>query len=791
MEKPVPVWQKRDDLFLVPSGGWVLAAVALLSVALAGGRPVWAQGAVAIGVGILWAVWPPTKLPARPVLWALLALAVAPLAAYLPGGWLAMPTWRVGLLQHKVLTSSSFVTPQPWLTLHVWLLWMTGVALAAWCASQVWDHYHRGTLARMYAGGFVLITLFAIFAHRTGHQPVWWPSTDGFGPFMNRNQWGAAMGFVGILAIALIHQGIRQQHYRGAVTWLVALILLAGGVIYNGSRGGLVVLAAGGFCYGAFYSVLRKQYSYAAAALSLLLISFAIFSIGGGALLERFVGLGSLLQGEADEDFRVQCYRMTMALTSSAPLTGFGLGNFEYVFPFYLDFEPMFDRRPLHPESSWLWLVSEGGWLLVMVVAAAIVVLFMQAYSDRRARAVTMRAAGAACGLMLAASATYEVNGHRIGTLFPVIFLASLALPSAAAAPPSILITYAMRAAGGVIAATGLLWLLSGAGIALLPGIQGTTALQAKAAEQKSAGDIAAAIPLMQTVERLLPLDWATHWTLSDWLLRENRVDVAWDEFRAANALLPYMYWTIEKQAANWIKPSPGRAASAYFEALQRAPRVQRAQMYTSYLGKSAEEPALRAILLRLYPTDPEFEFARIGVLPPEVGAKRLAKLLAQTDMLLNAPDHMVAPVLRLMLERGMGEQLDTMVATNQRLKRLGWETLVERAKREGRTADSLDIYFSYAPRPVLPAQLSRSDLRSIERAAALSPSDIATSIAYYQALVAARREDEAFAQLKRIMQLTNAPAYIWYIAAQSAHRRGNEDESWALLHTYQEKVKP
>jgi len=759
-------------------------------VALAGGRPLWAQGIIAIGVGLLWSVWPPTKLPAKPVLWALLALILVPLTAYLPGGWLAMPTWRVGLIQSKVLPSSFFVTPQPWLTFHVWLLWMTGVALAAWCASQVWDHYNRGTLARIYAGGFVMITLFAIIAHRTGHQPVWWPSTDGFGPFINRNQWGAAMGFVGLLTIALIHQGIRQQHYRGAVTWLLALVLLTAAIIYNGSRGGLVVLSAGGFCYGAIYSVLRKQYSYAAAALSLLLIAFALFSIGGGALLERFVGLGSLFQGEAEEDFRVQCYRMTMALTSAAPLTGFGLGNFEYVFPFYLDFEPMFDRRPLHPESSWLWLVSEGGWLVVMVVTASIVVLFMQAYGDRRARAVTMRAAGAACGLMLAASATFEVNGHRIGTLFPVILLASLALPSATLLPPSIIVRYAMRAAGGIIAAVGLVWLLSAAGIVMLPGIQGTSTLRAKAEEQKTAGNVQAGISLMQTAERMLPLDWATHWTLSEWLLGENNVDMAWKEFCSANSLLPYMYWTIEKQAARWIKSSPGRAASAYFEAIKRAPRIQRPQMYSSYLSKSAEEPALQAILLRLYPVDPEFEFARIGVLPPEVGVKRLSKLLAQTDMLTSAPDHMVAPVLRLMLQRGMGEQLDAMVATNQRLKRLGWETLVERAKVEGRTGDSLDLYFAYAPRPVLPAQLSRSDLRSIERAAALSPSDIATSIAYYQALVAARREDEAFTQLRHIMELPNAPAYVWYIAAQFAHRRGDEDEAWAFLHAYQEKTK-
>jgi uncharacterized protein HemY len=68
---------------------------------------------------------------------------------------------------------------------------------------------------------------------------------------------------------------------------------------------------------------------------------------------------------------------------------------------------------------------------------------------------------------------------------------------------------------------------------------------------------------------------------------------------------------------------------------------------------------------------------------------------------------------------------------------------------------------------------------------------DISTSISHYQALVAARRDADAFAQLRRIMDLPNAPAYIWFIAAQAAHRRGEEDEAWAYLETFRKKTKP
>jgi hypothetical protein len=71
--------------------------VALLSVFLAGGRPLWAQGILTLGIALLWIVWTPARLPAKPVVVMLAILAVTPLAAYLPAAWLGMPSWRAAL----------------------------------------------------------------------------------------------------------------------------------------------------------------------------------------------------------------------------------------------------------------------------------------------------------------------------------------------------------------------------------------------------------------------------------------------------------------------------------------------------------------------------------------------------------------------------------------------------------------------------------------------------------------------------------------------------------------------
>lgn len=783
-------WQSQEDVFIVPRGGWILITVIFLSVFLAGGRPLWAQGTVCFGIGLLWLLRTPSGIPAKQVVIALALLIAVPLIVYLPGASLGLPSWREALLKFPPITRSPFITPQPYLTLQAYLLWLSGVALAAWCACQDWDHYQRGSLARLYAGAILAVTIFAFFGKSTGYQPSWWISTDGFGPFANRNQWGSAMAMAGVVSVALVHQCIRQAYKQGAIFWILAAAVFTAGILYNGSRGGLVILFGGVFLYWAFYGLVRSQYQYAAVGLSFLLIAFALFALGGGALLERFVGLREVAEGAASEDARLQFYRMTMSMVAGSPLAGFGLGNFENVFPFYLDFEPFFDRRPVHPESSWLWLASEGGWLLLVAVAAAVAVLVLNGFSARKSRAATIRSVGLACALALAFNSAFDVSGHRLGTLFPAIMVASLALPSAKASAWPAIASVAAKCMGAVLSGAGVVWILGGWGIVLAPALQGTTAMREQAHAAMKAGRADEAVAMLRRSESLQPLDWGTHWTLSDWLLKQGKLEPAWEEFQAANALLPYLHWTMQEGAEKWMLPSPGRAATAILDTMRRAPESKRSEIYSSFLAKSKDNPRLKAMLWRLFPDEPEFELARIRQADPQAAAKLLARLVARTESLSRTPESINSSVLRLMLERNQLADIDAVASENPRLKRTAWEVFFERELRSRRTKEALDIYFSFGPRPAVPATLNRSDLRSVERAAALAPLDLSTSIAYYQALVASQRSEDASWQLRHVMELPKAPAYVWFLASQAAYRDGDYEESLKLLRAYQEKTK-
>jgi tetratricopeptide (TPR) repeat protein len=306
---------------------------------------------------------------------------------------------------------------------------------------------------------------------------------------------------------------------------------------------------------------------------------------------------------------------------------------------------------------------------------------------------------------------------------------------------------------------------------------------------QSENGDQAGAIETLRRAERISPLDWSTHWSLAALLLEEKAPDDAWREFRVVAALLPYMDWIIEREGYFWIPLNPGKAVYAWSEAMRRTTHKRRLEMYAGFLRASAKAPdkTLSVLVRSLYPDDPEIEFIRIKAAGPQ-GRLRVPRLLQTTGNLADAPDHMIDPLLRYMLDNGMGAEVEALAAQQARIKRLGWFTLAEKAAREGNLAEAVELRLQYGPRPALPAPISRSDLRSIERAAALAPMDITTAIAYYQALSSARRDDEAFRQLRRIMDSPNAPAYIWYLAARSAHERGRHDEAWEYLRTHEKK---
>lgn len=745
-------------LFDVPRGGWVLIGGLLLSFVLGGGASLPAQGVVLVTAGCLWVVWPPASWPARPIVYLLVILAIFPLAAFLPHVLFPSPPWRETLLGQGLMP---FVTPQPLLTLRWWLLWVGGISLAGWCCSQNWDPHHRDSLARLYAGGVAIVAVAAIVGLATGF--LW---AEGNGPFPRREEWGVATAIAAVVSLALAHRSYGHGRHRGLAVWGTNFLFLLATVAFAGTRAGLAALLTGSFAYAAFYNHLGKRQRWTAVAGSLLVCTLAFFLFFGSAA-PRGNGIR--------EDRENATPALILPRTT---LTGSGFGNFQFVAPM--------QRGDVEPANSAFLLVGEGGWILALLVLTSVGSVLAMGY-QRQHGGTTLRAAGMACAIAITVAALLGTGPHRPGVIVPALFVASLAFPVADGPPVRKRGRILMRAGGALLTAVGCLWIASFAGVA--PTLTEPEALRQEAARSINDGDNARAIASLRRVLLWAPLDAAARSSLAQCLVQTGQTEEAWREFGMSANLLPGDVALAHAEGTAWASTDSARAAYAWSEALRRSDHAARAGLYATMLTAATNNESLFEILQRLYPDDPEFEFARIRAAGPE-GPAMFPRLLAETGQMATAPDHLVEPVMRYMLEHGMSADLMRIAAQSPRVRELGWDALADHAASQNRLGEATRLHLQHGIQPNLPPPPVGSDPRSIERAASMSPNDLSTAMAYYHSLVAARRKDQAYNQLRHIMDLPNAPSYVWYLAARDAQELGRDQEAWDYICAYEERAK-
>jgi len=102
----------------------------------------------------------------------------------------------------------------------------------------------------------------------------------------------------------------------------------------------------------------RRSWKVMLLGASGLILAASGILVSGGPIAERFAGGSSW-----SRDFRFRIWADTLSLTSDSPWCGAGLGNFQSLFPFFR-VQSLTQAAVLHPESDWLWLVTEVGWIL-------------------------------------------------------------------------------------------------------------------------------------------------------------------------------------------------------------------------------------------------------------------------------------------------------------------------------------------------------------------------------------------------------------------------------------------
>ena len=587
------------------------AILAVVAVACGGATTRPAQVVTLVGLGLLWLLAPARRLPGRGFVATACGLIVLAAMAWLPAGWFALEPWRHGL-QAVGIELPETLSPQPWLSAEALLWLVVGLGWVAWLLGQAWDPAARAIGVRVLAGGIVLIAATALIAWWLHFSVPGWLSDRGFGPFPNRNHTGHVFALGGMLALGCAADAARRN-WRKAAPWFVGTGVILVALVFNYSRGGLLLFVGAAVIWAALAAWQRKSWKKLAIGASFVLVLVSLVLIGGGAFAARFAG------GEDSQvAFRVLIWRDTLALIHASPWCGAGLGNFSTLFPLYRHLS-VSQQSVLHPESDWLWLATELGWLGVALALGAAFCVLRGAFPFAPGSRRRLRGAALAAALAALLHSAIDVPEHRLGAALTALFVMVLARNDAPAMPASRMAAACSRVFG-VIAL--------GAAVILLRLPDDTT--QAEMLSQ--AGRFAEAEAAAGRALVRAPLDWRAFFTRAGARACRGRVLEGLADFRRARTLEPHYAGVPFEEGRFWMQSQPALALTVWREALRRVQTPEDEELYRAMLAAAPDNADFRTQLLALAQSRPPLQLEWFHVAPPAEARAQFEKISAAAE---------------------------------------------------------------------------------------------------------------------------------------------------------------
>ncbi len=748
---------------------------------LGGSTELWAQAILAAAVGLLLLISPPRqRLDAfAGVLFALLLLIS--LTAFLPASWFGAPTWR-SELAHLGVEFPKTRSPQPWITLEAVLLLSLGLGWTGYLFSFDWDPPLRKRIWDAFCLGVLALAATLTICFALNKHVPFWPEVNEFGFFPNRNQTGNVLGLGGVMIYANAFQHLQRGRTLGWV-WLASLALICWALILNYSRGGIIVFFAGALIWNIWWWLQRAEQPRRALTFAPLCLLVLLLVIAGGETFLRFK------QQSADivapiESARGLIFRDALALWKETPVLGIGLGNFRALFSshrrFYLGLS-----EAIHPENDWLWLGVEAGAVAVLIVLVLFGWWIRRCFPFARGTWRQMRVAALICGCAFAVHGFFDVSGHRMGALWPALFLASSAISAQDRHLHSRSVLVGFRVAGGLLLAVACFWFASllGQNLPTTVTLHRFALAADRAIDNENYEELLA---LTNRALRIAPLNWELYFKrgVAEAALHRSRDDVTRD-FVVARRLLPNWPEVYLKEGQAWLAVGePDLAFEIWREGMERlqndAPRL-----YEQIGALVRDDPDLLDRWRELGHADKATLLIMLRSIDPIGFRVELDRLLAQDRQLHSFSTEEQKTILNAWYEKGDKLALAEFLRADHEHEKKAW-TILARVY-----ADYQDYRQAYETlrRFVSPPQLPNEDKNEpLERARAqfrLNPT-FESGFALYFAEMRAQREEDALQTLNVLAALPDPPKNVFWLQSELWARKGNWQQAWKALWEYQ-----
>jgi O-antigen ligase len=400
-----------------------------VAVFITGSLDVAAMAAAAGGAGIGLLLGRPARAPGWwPILLSSLFAAAAASALIPSGGHL--PVWRLGAPETVRMAGSFAAMPA-----HLLFWWgaLAATILTGWflLASPL-DTRSLRIFLHAVAG---IVAAYAIVCIVQAHTAWTYPFSGGanFGLLPNRNHTASLLVVGSVVSFGLMQWEVVHHHRAGAVmSALWGAPSLAALLFFSTSRAGVVFLAVGFMLWaaGAGGQAVKRRTALSAGVILAGFLTVLLVT-GGSTVRDRLGALWHDAMAAGEEagpiDFREPVFRDTWKMIQDAPLTGQGLGHFEFVFPHYREVSRTASLA-LHPESDWLMVAAESGLPALLVLLLLAGWYLARCWGSRRESGGLLRwTVASAIGAVLA-HGIVDVPWHRpaSGWFFLVVALATV-----------------------------------------------------------------------------------------------------------------------------------------------------------------------------------------------------------------------------------------------------------------------------------------------------------------------------------------------------------------------------
>ncbi|MBI2926902.1 MAG: O-antigen ligase family protein [Verrucomicrobia bacterium] len=782
---------------------FVIVALTLLAPVLGGATKLWAQAAVVLGCVVVVALSPPRERLARPVAIAFAALVALGCVGFLPAAWFATPAWRHTLQTDYQVQLPATLSPQPWMTLEGLLLGVAGVLWAGYLFTRRWRTRRRVLLA-VYCAGVLGLTVLALVFESTGVRfDLWQPYRTTFGFFPNRNQTGNLIALAGLGMLALAFYAFDRKEKAGWF-WATAYVISLVAVVVNGSRAGVAMFFLGSLVWVLWVTWQARRKRKLGLGLSAVLLLLASFLLFGGRTLERFIGRPDQ-EVDLTAEARLKIHADALTLLKEVSWHGIGLGNFLPVFAQYR-VASAGEERNVHPESDWFWVGIELGWLAPVLVLAAIIYWLRKHWPSRADPNFYLLAAIVVGTVLFAAHGLVDVSGHRMGTLWPALFLASLLRreggrseePAAVGTDsreslassnsnrreriPSRSARWVSRLYQGsalLLGAVATAWLASALGANLFPNSASLDRVRRNLVRAQGTRNFDFTIHLANQGLRFAPLDWELYFYrgLAQAFIAQDGEAVLLD-FSRARFLEPNLAQIPFEEGVVWLTREPRLTVAAWNEALRRAVGNKPA-LYRQMLAEAADTPEIRDDLRAFALDSLELLMIFLAQATPQEVAIEVERLLLEHPTLKALTKDQQKTFFTAWARHGNHASLEEKFAANPEWLDAGWLAYAQVLAARKNFQAACELVSRFAVTPPLPTVVKQKPLPELKRDLLLTTNDFVTGFAVYQAHATAGETADALATLRKLTVVPRCPKYFFYLQAQLEMQSAAWENAW------------